>query len=182
MSDVVLPAEPAFENPSLTDRFSEWGDKVSDRVNPILVKETRQALKSRQFSITFMLLLVVAWLISAGGALWAGPAIEFGSAGREFFILYYWVLSFAIFLVVPFGSFRSMLNERDHNTYELLSISTLTPGQIVRGKLSSSIVQILIFYSAIAPFIAFTSLLQGFDLPLVSFMLVVHSSGRQPPA
>jgi hypothetical protein len=172
MSDAVLPTESTLEKSSLTDRFSAWGDKASDRMNPILVKETRQALKGRQFTITFMLLLVVAWLISAGGALWAGPAIEFGSASRDFFVLYYWVLSFAIFLVVPFGSFRSMLNERDHNTYELLSISTLTPGQIVRGKLSSSIVQILIFYSAIAPFIAFTSLLQGFDLPLVSFMLV----------
>jgi hypothetical protein len=172
MSDVALPAESAPDESSLTDRFSEWGDKASDRMNPILVKETRQALKSRQFTITFMLLLVVAWLISAGGALWAGPAIEFGSAGRAFFMFYYWVLSFAIFLVVPFGAFRSMLNERDHNTYELLSISTLTPGQIVRGKLSSSVVQILIFYSAIAPFIAFTSLLQGFDLPLVAFMLL----------
>ena len=171
MSDVALPADSAPNETSLTDRVAEWGDKVSDRLNPILVKETRQALKSRQFSITFMLLLVVAWLISAAGAMWAGPAIEFGSAGRAFFVYYYFVLAFAIFLIVPFSAFRSMLNERDHNTYELLSISTLSPGQIVRGKLGSSIVQILIYYSAIAPFIAFTSLLQGFDLPLVTFML-----------
>lgn len=171
MSDVALPAESAPASEGLTDRFAAWGDRISDRLNPILVKETRQALKSRQFSITFMLLLVVAWLISAAGALWAGPAIEFGTAGRAFFVFYYFVLAFAIFLIVPFSAFRSMLNERDHDTYELLSISTLSPGQIVRGKLSSSVIQILIYYSAIAPFIAFTSLLQGFDLPLVTFML-----------
>ena len=107
MSDVALPADSAPNETSLTDRVAEWGDKVSDRLNPILVKETRQALKSRQFSITFMLLLVVAWLISAAGAMWAGPAIEFGSAGRAFFVYYYFVLAFAIFLIVPFSAFRS---------------------------------------------------------------------------
>ncbi len=36
-------------------------------MNPILVKETRQALKSRQFSITFVLMLiaVLIWTVFA---------------------------------------------------------------------------------------------------------------------
>ena len=172
MSESVLPIESEQPEPGLTDRFSAWGDRISDRLNPILVKETRQALKSRQFTITFMLLLVVAWLISVIGAVWAGPDLEFGTAGRGLFAYYYFALVFAVLLVVPFNAFRSMITERDQNTYELLSISSLTPGQIVRGKLSSSMTQVLIYYSAIAPFIAFTSLLQGVDLPLVAFMLI----------
>lgn len=154
------------------EKFFHFTDFVTDRLNPILVKETRQALKSRQFIITFMLLLTVAWLISVFGTIWYGPAIEYGSAGRAFFVAYYYVIGFATLFVVPFGSFRSMLNERDHNTYELLSISTLSPRQIVTGKLLSSLVQVFIYYSAIAPFIAFTSLLQGFDLPMVTLFLV----------
>lgn len=153
-------------------QFFHFTDYVTDRLNPILVKETRQALKSRQFIITFMLLLTVAWLISVFGTVWYGPAIEYGSAGRAFFVAYYYVIGFATLFVVPFGSFRSMLNERDHNTYELLSISTLSPRQIVTGKLLSSLVQVFIYYSAIAPFIAFTSLLQGFDLAMVTLFLV----------
>ncbi|MFP6763479.1 MAG: hypothetical protein VB858_07670 [Planctomycetaceae bacterium] len=173
MSESVLPAEPARQEPSLPDRLSAWGDRFSDRLNPILVKETRQALKSRQFTITFMLLLIVAWLISVIFTVWAGATLEFGSAGRALFIYYYFALVVAVLLVVPFNTFRSMITERDQNTYELLSISTLTPGQIVRGKLNSSMAQVLIYYSAIAPFIAFTSLLQGFDLPLVAYMLVM---------
>jgi hypothetical protein len=154
------------------EKFFHLTDYVTDRLNPILVKETRQALKSRQFIITFMLLLTVAWLISVFGTIWYGPAIEYGSAGRAFFVAYYYVIGFATLFVVPFGSFRSMLNERDHNTYELLSISTLSPRQIVTGKLLSSLVQVFIYYSAIAPFIAFTSLLQGFDLAMVTLFLV----------
>ncbi len=153
------------------EKFLHLTDYVTDRLNPILVKETRQALKSRQFIITFMLLLTVAWLISVFGVVLNGPAIEFGAAGRMFFAWYVGVLGFATLFVVPFGAFRSMLNERDYNTYELLSISTLSPRQIVTGKLLSALAQVLIYYSAIAPFIAFTSLLQGFDLPLVVLIL-----------
>ena len=33
---------------------------AGDRLNPILVKETRQALKSFQFTATFVLVLIVA--------------------------------------------------------------------------------------------------------------------------
>jgi len=157
---------------STSEKLFAQAERATDWMNPILVKETRQAFKSRQFIITFFLLLMVAWLISAAGALWAGPALEYGTAGRAFFVFYFYVLAFAILFVVPFGAFRSMLNEKDHNTYELLSISTLSPRQIVSGKMCSALVQIFIYYSAIAPFMAFTSLLQGFDLALVTLYLV----------
>lgn len=156
---------------SSSERFFAFAEQATDWMNPILVKETRQSLKSRQFIVTFFLLLIVAWLISAGGALLAGPALEYGTAGRAFFVFYFYALAFAILFVVPFGAFRSMLNERDQNTYELLSISTLTPMQIVWGKMCSAMVQIFIYYSAIAPFMAFASLLQGFDLAIVSLFL-----------
>lgn len=158
---------------STGEKFFRLTDYLTDRLNPILVKETRQALKSRQFIITFMLLLTVAWLISVFGIMVYGPAIEYGSAGRVFFGWYAGVIGFATLFVVPFGSFRSMLAERDQDTYELLSISTLSPRQIVTGKLLSSVVQVFIYYSAIAPFIAFTSLLQGFDFPMVVLLLSI---------
>ncbi len=158
---------------SSVELASKWLERASDVANPILVKETRQILKSRQFIITFTLLLIASWLISVFGILIAGDAIEYGSAGRAFFGFYYCVLAIAIFIIVPFGAYRSLLNERDQNTYELLSITTLKPRQIVWGKLLSTMVQVFIFYSAIAPFIAFTSLLQGFDLTQVVFVLVI---------
>ncbi|MGE4004134.1 MAG: hypothetical protein AB7I48_28460, partial [Planctomycetaceae bacterium] len=51
----------------------EW---VGDRANPILVKETRQSLKSRQFVVTFMLLLAASWFLFTMGLLLGGDAIE----------------------------------------------------------------------------------------------------------
>lgn len=154
------------------DRKPDRFDRASDWCNPILVKEVRQALKSRAFVATFLLLLLGSWLISAFGLLAAGASVEYGSVGQTFFIFYFGVLCVALGIVIPFGAFRSLLNERDDNTYELLSITTLSPGQIVRGKWACAVVQTLLFYSAIAPFIAFTALLQGFDFGQAAVLLV----------
>ena len=151
----------------------DWFDKSSDWCNPILVKEVRQALKSRAFVVTFTLLLLGSWGGAAFGLLVYGQQVEYGRAGQMFFAFYLGVLCLAMLVIVPFGAFRSLLNERDENTYELLSITTLSPGQIVRGKWACALVQGGLFYSAIAPFIAFTSLLQGFDFAQAAYLLVV---------
>ncbi|MCG6154864.1 ABC transporter permease [Rubinisphaera margarita] len=148
-------------------------ESFSDRMNPILVKETRQALKSRAFVATFMLLLIASWLICIFGTTMSGQNLEYGTPGREFFQAFYVVLSAAVLVIVPFTAYLSLLTEQNAQTYELLSITSLTPRQIVLGKLSNSIVQILVYYCAIAPFIAFTSLLQGFDLVSMVVLLVI---------
>lgn len=152
-------------------RANAWLENASDWLNPILVKETRQALKSRQFIVTFLLMLIASWLISVFGTLAAGDSLEFGSAGRGLFTSYFVVLALAIFVVVPYSAYRGLLNERDQTTLELLNITSLSPRQLVWGKLWSAMAQVFIFYSAIAPFIAFTSMLQGFDVALVAFAL-----------
>lgn len=160
-------------NVSTLVRANAWLEDVSDRLNPILVKETRQALKSRQFIVTFLLMLISAWLISVFGTLAAGDSLEFGSAGRGLFTSYFVVLAIAIFVVVPYSAYRGLLNERDQTTLELLNITSLSPRQMIWGKLWSAMAQVFIFYSAIAPFIAFTSMLQGFDVALVAFALAI---------
>ncbi len=158
---------------STLEHSIDWLERIGDRANPILVKETRQSLKSRQFVVTFMLLLAASWFLFMLGLLLGGDAIEYGAIGNQFFQFFYWILALAVMVIVPFGAYRSLLAERDQKTYDLLSITTLTPQQIVWGKLLSALVQVLIFYSAIAPFIAFTSLLQGFDFLTVAVKLVM---------
>ncbi len=140
-----------------------WYDRASDWFNAILIKEARQALKSRQFVATFMLLLAVAWVVSVFLLLNSGTALEYGAMGDVFFYCFYAVLAFAAFVIVPFVAFRSLLSERDFSTYDLLSITVLKPRQIVWGKLLSAGLQLFLIYSAITPFIAFASLLQGFN-------------------
>ncbi|HEY2252146.1 MAG TPA: hypothetical protein VGH74_13830, partial [Planctomycetaceae bacterium] len=79
-------------------------DRASDWLNPILIKETRQALKSRQFVVTFALMLTASWLISVFGVVMEGAGAEYREIGGSFFYGYYVVLAVAIFLVVPFSA------------------------------------------------------------------------------
>lgn len=147
-------------------------EKYSDWFNPILVKENRQSLKSRQFVVTFMLLLLVSWIITVGVTWLQYDQMEYGRVGPTFVIAYYWVLGVAVFIVVPYGAYRSLMAERDENTSELLTITALSPSRIVWGKLFSALLQLFIYYSAISPFIAFTSLLEGFEQFQVMYALV----------
>ena len=146
-------------------------DRLSDRLNPILVKEARQALKSRQFGVTFGLLLVLAWGWSLVGVVLIGPQIVLGASGPEMFQGYYFCLAFSLVVIVPFGAFRSLACEQEDHTYELLWITTLTPRQIVSGKLSSAVVQMLIYLSAMSPCLAFTYMLRGIDFFTIFYFL-----------
>lgn len=146
--------------------------RAGDWLNPILVKETRQALKSLQFTITFVLVLVACWVVTIGGVAVIGPKIFYAAAGGALLWWYYIILVFPLAVAVPYAAFRSLASEREDNTYDLLSITTLKPRQIISGKLGSSIVQMAVYFSAITPCLAFTYLLRGVDLPTILVLLV----------
>ena len=151
----------------------DWLERASDFLNPILVKETRQALKSRAFVSVFLLMLIASWLISSIGVLYVyGPDLSYAAAGRSFFTAFYTVLSIAVFIVVPQGAFRSIQSERDLQTFEMLTITTLSPRKIIWGKWWSAAVQTVVYYAAIAPFMVFTNLLRGISLPFIAFVLI----------
>jgi hypothetical protein len=146
-------------------------ERIGDWLNPILVKETRQALKSFQFTITFVLVLALCWVATIGGVAWIGPGIFYAAAGGSLLLWYYAILSFPLAVIVPYSTFRSLATEHEDNTYDLLSITSLRPHQIISGKLGSAVAQMTVYFSAIAPCISFTYLLRGVDLPTIALLL-----------
>jgi hypothetical protein len=167
-------AERALAAWEPTERLLIW---AGDWLNPILVKETRQAIKSFQFTITFVLVLVACWVVTIGGVAIIGPRIFYAAAGGTMLWCYYIILAFPLAVVVPYAAFRSLAAEREDNTYDLLSITTLRPRQIISGKLGSSIVQMAVYFSAITPCLAFTYLLRGIDVPTIVVLLVYSFFG-----
>ncbi|MEM1305079.1 MAG: ABC transporter permease, partial [Planctomycetota bacterium] len=139
-------------------------ERASDWLNPILVKETRQALKSRQFVLWFLLLLGACWIVTIGGVTLIGPSIYYASTGGMFYWAYFIVLAFPLMVVVPFSAYRSLAAEQEENTRDLLMVSALSPQQIVNGKIGSAVLQMMVYFSALAPCLAFTYLLRGVDL------------------
>lgn len=152
--------------------FDQFADRFSDWLNPLLVKEVRQALKGRLFLMTFALLLLGAWCVSVFGVTAAGDAIYWQSS-PWLLGAYVIVLQIAVLAFVPTMAFRSMQSETDFNTWELVCITTLSPRRLVSGKLGCAVVQTLLLCSVIAPCIAFCSLLPGFDWILTIIVLGV---------
>ncbi len=159
-SPFAAPAEPLGHWERRFDRFSDW-------LNPILVKESRQALKSRQFLTTFTLVLIACWSWSMLGVALRSPDIFYVPGGRYMLVGYFLIQNFPLCIIIPFAAYRSLAAEREDGTYELLQISTLRPSQIVGGKLGSAALQMVIYLSVLAPCMAFTYLLRGVDILLV---------------
>lgn len=154
-----------------------WLARLGDRLNPILVKEARQALKSRQFLVTFSLVLVCGWVWSLLGVALAGPTVSYTAQGQSIFIGYYLILIGALWVVVPFAAFRSLAQERDERTFELLQITNLSARQIIGGKLATAVLQTVIYLSALAPCLAFTYLLRGIDVVTIAMLILYAAAG-----
>ena len=159
----------------------QWGtrleqvlDFLGDKLNPILVKEARQSMKSKQFSVTFSLLLFLSWIWTAIFIAFSVPDVFYEAWGIRLLIGYVIILSVPLFIVVPFAAFRSLAAETEDGTFELLSITSLSARQIVVGKLGSAVLQMMVYYSALAPSIAFTYLLKGVDIASIG-LLLLHS-------
>lgn len=178
MSNVSLV--PPNESPvGLEHRMIEMPEKgweklwlwVSERINPIVVKEVRQSLKSKQFTVSFGLTLIAAvgWTLIAISLM--VPRVFFMPGGVQLLSGYFCILSLPLMVVIPFSAFRSLTSETEDSTFELLSISALSASQIVHGKMASACLQIVLYLSALAPCIVLTYLLRGVSLFSILFLL-----------
>ncbi len=147
--------------------LARWAD---NRVNPIVVKELRQAVRSRLVIVGFIVFLAVqlvaVWLYTV--ATGAGNDLE-GGAGASALLFALLFLSCSVFIPILTG-FRLAV-ERSPAQLDLMYSTALTAGRVVRGKLLSAAVLALLAFSAAAPFITFTYLLRGVDLPSVFITL-----------
>jgi ABC-type transport system involved in multi-copper enzyme maturation permease subunit len=143
------------------DQLDRWGEALADRVNPIVVKELRQGLRTRAFWVFFTLMLVANLFIS----LTAFASADVGDrTGRYTFIAFSVALGLVQFFVIPYTAYRSMAREREEETWVLLTLTGIGPRRVLAGKLGSFVLQGLLYSSASAPFLLFSYYLNGIDL------------------
>ncbi len=121
--------------------------------------------------ITFSVLLFAALAWTIVGSLSMMPQIYTTPSAPRMLIGYYLVLALPMLLVVPLAAYRSLEGEIDDGTLELLSITTLTPWQIVLGKLASAMLQMVLYFVALFPCVAYAYTLRGVDLPTTMLMM-----------
>ncbi|HEU6447769.1 MAG TPA: hypothetical protein VFV23_04955 [Verrucomicrobiae bacterium] len=142
-------------------------------LNPIVIKELRQAVRSRAVTGMLLLLLLVLFLTTVTFLVTRSfdtvGDIELGGAVFQVFV---GILAVASVWFIPLYLGVRVAFERGENNPDLFYISTLTPGQIIRGKFLCGAYMAVLFFSACMPFMAFTNLLRGVDLPTVFFILL----------
>jgi hypothetical protein len=142
-------------------------------VNPIVIKETRQAVRS--WAVTGMLLLFLGVLFCTALVFLVNQSFD-GTVdqrlGAEIFQVFIVILTAASLFFIPLYVGVRLAAERQESNLDLLYITTLTPGRIIRGKFLCGAYMTVLFFSACMPFMAFTNLLRGVDLPTVAFILI----------
>lgn len=151
-------------------------DKMDDLFNPIVVKELRQAVKSRiVIAALFLFLLIELVILLMSLSLEANLQMDSANShvGRKIFELLEGLLLGTCMLLIPTYAGIRLAAEHSDTNVDLLFISTLRPRGIIAGKLQASIVLILLIFSACAPFMTFTYLLRGIDVPSILLLLVL---------
>jgi hypothetical protein len=152
-------------------------DLIGDALNPIVVKELKQALQSRfmmAMLLGFLLVQVVAlalYLMVQGldGRL---DAVDF-QGGRSVFGFLHWILLGVCLLFIPAYSGFRLAAERSEVHVDLLFIGALSPRAILAGKVIAAMILALILFSACAPFMTFTYFLRGIDLPSIFVIIAL---------
>ena len=153
--------------------LKESGAKAGlrDRINPIVVKELRQAVQSR-FVIAALLTLLSIQIVAIGIYILASGASLFGfDAGRQAFLMLFAILQSIGMMFAPLYTGARLVAERSSDNVDLLFITTIKPRSIIAGKMFAAVTLTALIYSACMPFMTFTYFLRGIDLPSIFISL-----------
>jgi hypothetical protein len=155
--------------------FSRLTARIDDALNPIVIKELQQAVKS-WFVITILLLFLLIQVIIVFASV---ASTLFGSSGESqlfagpgvFLTLLGFLLGTCMLFLPLYAGVRLALERASDTNVDLLFITTLRPREIVWGKFLATMVLAVLIFSACMPFLTFTYLLRGIDLPTILLLM-----------
>ena len=149
-----------------------WMERWGDRLNPLVVKEVRQGVRSRIFWVCFGLMLLACFVISLVAFVSTRDNV-LSAQGAGYFVAFFVCLGTVHFFIIPYSAYRSLAREREDETWVLLVLTGLGPRRILWGKVSSYLVQAGLYASAAGPFLLFSYYLNGIDLPTILVVLAL---------
>jgi hypothetical protein len=157
---------------------------MNDFLNPFLVKEARQSLRSRFLHITIIASTLVSALIVIFGLVQSNYDTYYDysynmygysyatSYGRVIFENIYrilWVITIGLF---PLVNGIRFYYERHTGEFELFEITGIKPSKIIRGKIQTSIVLSLLIIVLCTPFLMICTFLTGISGVEILFYIV----------
>ena len=146
-----------------------WLEDRSDRLSPLVVKEVRQLVRAREFTMSFGACLAAGVTIAFFGA--ADALTGQGTTGGWTFAALTACLALLGLAVVPLGAFTALRHERAEQTLDLITLTALSPRRVVIGKLLAQTVKLATLFAVMAPFVAMSFLLGGIDFVTILVLL-----------
>lgn len=140
---------------------------LEEHLNPVLVKEVRQALRGKQFKSAFGFTIVVSLVVAISIVLNSSSNAAWEPIGPDFLTGLWACLTIAVVGFVPLAAFNAMGAEFEENTFDMLVLSHMRPRQIMLGKLLAAGVQAMLYFSVFGFFAVFAFLLGGVDLTII---------------
>lgn len=146
---------------------------LDDRVNPVLVKELRQAVQSNFVTVLLLVYLLIEILAMMLAVLFDHSLTSSLHAGGDVFMTMDTILLSTCLLFVPTYAGIRLAAERADQNVDLMFITTITPGAVIWGKAFTALAITLLIVCVCAPFMMMTYLLRGIDLPTICFVLAM---------
>jgi hypothetical protein len=147
----------------------------ADWINPVAIKEIRQALRGRTFGVAFGLLLtgcvvlsLLAWSVDTAAS------VGFSSLPMDGQTIVWPVglfLGLVSCLAIPAAVARAFALERSEVSRAVIDLTPLTARQVLRGKIVSALVQGALLLCAGGPFLVFGYFLQNVSLAAIFVLM-----------
>ena len=135
--------------------------------NAVLVKDIRQAARNWSVTGAVLLMMAIFFIVSLAFLLGDEMAGRGNYLGAQLFGAIAGVMMAVTFIFLPIYVGIRTMAERASASADLLYITTMSPARIITGKFLSGAALIGIFYTAALPFMVFSYLLRGVDLPTI---------------
>lgn len=166
-------AEGKGTRPTASGLLKTWLQSWKSReINPVLLKELRQAMRSRALAVsvtgmTAMQFLAVSFFIVRREFLVRGDK----ALGMPVFEALITILTVVTLFLLPLYVGARLAVERRESDLDLMFITALPPQKIVSGKLLAGAFVTILLFSVSAPFMTLANLMRGMDLLNVSLIL-----------
>ncbi|GHB92851.1 ABC transporter permease [Cerasicoccus arenae] len=124
--------------------------EISDWINPVIVKELRQSVRSRQFVSMFVIVQIIMILFVTFGL-----ATATGTRDMEGMSALFWtIISIYLLMILPLMGLNALAREFDDARLDLLQLTSLNARGIVFGKWLSLNIQGWLVVLSLLPYIA----------------------------
>ncbi len=135
---------------------SPAGFEWPDWMNPILVKELRQSLRSRWFEIIFLSLCGGLTLVTLLHGLWSEP--------RLVRVIFWGVVVVNLHFLLPLRTALSAADDRHPGNLELIRVTGTSAEKLVHQRITALVFHSAILACIVLPFVILRYFLSGIDL------------------